>query len=86
MAGRGGQVRKWVCYENFSNSRFENEHLRHGGRVSKLLADKVHYGGMQRLFVNANFGIKKLNCIKVVLFVIPVYAAGHYTISLLITV
>ena len=26
-----------------------------------------------KLFVNVNFGIKKLNCIRVVLFVIPVY-------------
>ena len=43
--------------------------------------DEVHYGSMQRLFVNVYFGIKKLNCIKVVLFVIPVYSAGHYTIS-----
>ena len=36
---------------------------------------------IMEVFVNVNFGIKKLNCIKVVLFVIPVYSAGHYTIS-----
>ena len=33
-----------------------------------------------KLFANVNLGIKKLNCIKVVLFVIPVYSAGRYTI------
>ena len=37
------------------NSRSGNEHLRHDGRISKLLADEVHYGSMQRLFVNVNF-------------------------------
>ena len=41
---------------------------------------------IMEVFVNVNLGIKKLNCIKVVLFAIPVYSAGIILFHLLIAV
>ena len=42
---------------------------------------------IMEVFVNVNFGIKKLKCIKVVLLVIPVYSGGiilfHFLIAVL---
>ena len=67
-----------VCCGNFSNTRFGNEHLRHDG------AESLNFWLTKfiiEVLVNVNFEIKKLNFIKVILFVILVYSAGHYTIS-----
>ena len=78
----GGKDNMKVCEEE-SGSAVETSQIQDlETNICDMTAESLNFWLMKfimEVFINVNFGIKKVNCIKVVLFVIPVYSAGHYS-------
>ena len=75
---QAGRTNKKACEEE-SGSAVETSQIQDlETNICDMTAESLNFW---LVYWTVKLGIEKLNCIKVVLFVIPVYSAGHYTIS-----